>query len=517
MDRQDWDVALSLAQQALAINPDDIRAHEAAGFAALQRGRARTALLHLQHLAFATPDDAWLHMHQARALVMLQRMDEAMVHVHRARSLLPDDPMIADLGGVLLVQCGAHAEALAAFERAVELNGAHPGFRFNLATTLASAGKTAKAASHFEHCIALDPMHWRAHHALSQLQRQTPRSNHITRLQALLPRLQGHVSATLQINTALAKELHDLGEYGKAFKALEAGKRQPAALRRHTEADDDALFEALSRVRAARYSSATSRGYDSAEPIFIIGMPRSGTTLLERILGTHAEVTAAGELQNFATALKDGMGGESFHLFKPEHYAAIDDADWQLIGKRYIDSTRPLTGGTPRFTDKLPHNFLYAGMIANALPQARIILVRRNPLDTCLGNYRLAFAPESPYFDYSHDLLRVGRYYLQFDRLMKHWTQAFPGRIHEVDYEAIVSNPATTLKGVFDYCGLAWNEDVIQFHLNPTPVTTASAAQVREPLHTSSMQLWKHYRHELTPLRALLESNGIDLRETVSQ
>ncbi|HWG89190.1 MAG TPA: sulfotransferase, partial [Candidatus Acidoferrales bacterium] len=181
--------------------------------------------------------------------------------------------------------------------------------------------------------------------------------------------------------------------------------------------------------------------------------------------------------------------------------------------KSYLLSTRPATGKTRRFVDKLPHNFLYAGYMANALPNASIICVRRHPLETCLSNFRQAFSPESPYYDYSYNLLDTGRYYVLFDRLMAHWKAIFPGRILEVHYESLIEKQEETTRIVLAHCGLAWNPTCLQFHENSAPVATASAVQVREPIYLTSLCRRRHYPSELAELESLLLGEDVDLGE----
>jgi hypothetical protein len=183
----------------------------------------------------------------------------------------------------------------------------------------------------------------------------------------------------------------------------------------------------------------------------------------------------------------------------------------KLLGQTYLASTRPATGRLPRFVDKLPHNFLHAGFIAQALPKARIICLRRHPMDTCLSNFRQLFAPESPYFDYSFDLLDTGRYFIQFDRLMKHWHTIFPGRILDVQYEQLVENQESCSRQLIEFCGLPWDPACLRFHENSSSVATASAVQVRSPMYRSALQRWKAYGEALDPLREILTAAGIDL------
>lgn len=413
---------------------------------------------------------------------------------------------------MLLVQCHAHERAEAAFRRAAALAPADAGIRFNLGTALTFLGDIAGAERELETCIALSPQHWRAHHSLSQLRRQTPGSNHVSRLRACAAEAKGRVTATTFLNMALAKELDDLGDHDAAFEHMVAGKGAPRALLGYSRERERDLFESLAEGFPEPWSSATTRGSDLIDPIFIVGMPRTGTTLVDRILSSHPAVQSAGELHDFPSAWKRALGGPGFEMFNPAHIRAANSAaiDWATLGGTYAASTRAFTGSRPRFTDKLPHNFLYLGYIACALPRASLVCVRRNPLDTCLSNFRQLFAPESPYFDYSYDLLDIGHYYIQFDRLMAHWKASFPGRIHEVHYEALVRDQDTSSRALVAHCGLDWDDACLAFEKNAAPVTTASAAQVRAPIYTSALDRWKRYGHRLAPLRTMLESAGID-------
>jgi hypothetical protein len=239
-------------------------------------------------------------------------------------------------------------------------------------------------------------------------------------------------------------------------------------------------------------------------------MPRSGTTLVGRIISSHPDVYAAGELQNFPVALQHASGSATSFLFNPtEIVARTRDIDWKQLGAAYLTSVRSVAAHTPRFIDKLPHNFLYAGFIANALPNAKIICLRRNPMDTCLSNFRQLFEPPSPYFDYSFDLLEIGRYYVLFDRLMAHWEEVFPGRILKVDYETLVDAQESSSRRMLDFCGLPWHDACLHFEDNLAPVATFSAMQVRTPIYRSAIGRWKKYETQLTELRVLLSEAGI--------
>ena len=225
---------------------------------------------------------------------------------------------------------------------------------------------------------------------------------------------------------ALAKEYEDLADYPKALNHLVTGKSVGGRERGYSFDRDERIFRAVTESFDGQIASDRT-GYESDEPIFVIGMPRTGTTLVDRIISSHPDVESAGELLNFGMSVKHNSGATSPSIINVDTIVAARQLDWRKLGETYLLSTRPGTGTRPHFVDKLPHNFLYAGFIAQALPNARIVCLRRNPMDTCLSNFRQLFAPKSPYFDYSFDLLDTGRYFVLFDRLMAHWEQYFPG------------------------------------------------------------------------------------------
>lgn len=512
LHRQDWGQAHALAVRLLAQDASDPETHFIAAMAMLEQGAVRTAQEHLRQAIARDPRRSDFHLYLARAYASTQDYAAAMEEVDRAEELFaPDDANGFDTLGVVLVQCHAHARAADAFRRAAGIAPGNAGMRFNLGTALTFVGDMEGAEHELEACIGLDPHHWRAHHSLSQLRRQTREANHIERLSALATAAAGRVTATTFLNMALAKELEDIGDYEGAFDRCAAGKDAPRALLGYSRAKDAAMFDALAAAFPTPWSNLTTEGSDARNPIFIVGMPRTGTTLVDRIVSSHPLVESAGELHNFASVWKRALGGPSFEMFNAAHIEAGNarGVDWRKLGDAYVSSTRAFTGALPFFTDKLPHNFLYLGYIMCALPHAKVISVRRHPLDTCLSNFRQLFAPESPYFDYSYDLLDIGHYYIQFDRLMRHWEMAFPGRILEVRYEALVTAQEQTSRGMVAHCGLEWDDACLSFEKNATPVSTASAVQVRAPMYTTALGRWKRYEARLAPLRDMLEDAGI--------
>lgn len=506
-----WARALDVASGILPKAPDDPGVHYIAGIASLELQRIPYAIAHLEKAASLAPERADYAAQLAKVFVLANLNRDAKAAADRALALSPADALTLDTLGVVYSQTGDYGSAVAAFRKVVSLAPNHAPYRYNLATALVAAGLLDEAEVEIGICLSLEPRFWRAHLTLAQLRRQTPESNHIERLATLLDSLDtqpSEPSARTCLNLALFKEHEDLANYPNALKHLVAGKSVGHAQRNYSSATDGEMFQAIMDSFHA-HSSETSEGCATTEPIFVVGMPRTGTTLVERIISSHPDVQSAGELLNFPLAVKQASAVDTPNLIDLKTIAGARRPDWKRLGETYLSSTRPLTGSKAHFVDKLPHNFLYAGWIAHALPNAKIVCLRRNPMDTCLSNFRQLFAPKAPYFDYSYDLLDTGRYYVLFRRLMTYWQELFPERILEVDYENLVENQAASTKLIIDFCSLPWNESCLHFDRNPSPVATASAVQVRSPIYRSSMQRWKKYETELRPLRDLLEQSGI--------
>jgi hypothetical protein len=246
-----------------------------------------------------------------------------------------------------------------------------------------------------------------------------------------------------------------------------------------------------------------------AVPIFIVGLPRSGTTLVDRILDSHSDVVAAGELNDWALALVDAVRRASGVMQVPRKELVSRSAhvDFAALGADYLRRARRLVGDAPRFTDKMPLNYLYCGLIHRALPAAKIVHLTRHPLASGYAMYKTLFKDGYPF---SYDLGEIGRYYIAYRRLMTHWHAVMPGVIYELPYEQLVADQVGETRKLLAYCGLDWQDACVDFHHNAAPTTTASASQVREPLYDSSVSQWRHYAAQLTPLRDQLLAAGID-------
>ncbi len=508
LNRAEWPTAGNIALDMLRRFGEHPGVHFIAGVAALELRRLPQALGHLQRAVAMNGQRADYLVYLAKGLAQSGDFQAAARAADRAMAMQPEDPMLLDTLGVVYTEAGLHAEAAAAFAAVVSRAPDRAGSRFNHATALLYAGQLDQAEKEYEACLARDARQWKAYTALSSLRRQRPESNHIAVLEAALHTYGEDQDARLYLHLALAKEHEDLGDAGRAFAHYTQGKAAGGQGRPYSRQAEEALFASIAGAFPGPLGGRP--GHASEEPVFVVGMPRSGTTLVDRILGSHPQVTSAGELHHLPIAVKRASGSQTRMPLDPDTLARSAAIDWQALGRAYVESTRPITGKTPRFVDKLPHNFLYIGHILHALPNARVVLMRRHPLDSCLSNFRQLFALGSPFTRYSFDLLDTAHYYVQFDRLMKHWMQVFPGRILALSYESLVLSQEATTRALLAHCGLAWDEACLRFEQNQAPTATASVVQVREPMQRGYMARWRRYEAELAPLREYLREHGID-------
>jgi len=502
LNERRWAVAAGIAQDMLGHFPAHAGLHFVAAVAAYEGDEIELALGHMQRACRLAPDSADYAAQMARMLAGAHLMGDAVGHARRAEALGSESPVTLGMLGMVHSRANDHGRALHAFERAVALAPDRPGLRYNLGSCLAMFGRMDEAEQAYRTALSLDPRCWRAYLSLAHLRRRDAQDNDLAALNAALASAGGDPEATLYLNLAMAKQLEDLGDYPGAFRRLVAGKAGLKRARGHAGARDREMFAAIER--AFREDDLPVAGHADDAPIFVVGMPRSGTTLVDRILSSHAGVHSAGELDILPLAVKRMARTSTRDVVDAATLGAIADMDWAALGHDYVASVRALVGEVPRFVDKLPHNFLYVGHIARALPQARIVCLRRDPMDTCLANFRQLFELSTPNYDYSFDLLDTGRYYQRFDRLMAHWRKVLPGRVHELHYEDLLRDQEGQTRRLLAFCGLDWDPACLSFEHNAAAVATASVAQVREPLTTRYVGRWRRYGADMAPLAALL-------------
>jgi thioredoxin-like negative regulator of GroEL len=486
--------------------PSDPRVWKLAAEIASRSNKPTEALDHLRRAVACAPEDTALLIQSAQYLLRWGRRRDALTVVAQAEGHDVRRPELLDAIGTLLTHAEEPGRALPFFVRAVAAAPRNAEFRYNLAMAQRMVGALEAAESNLDDVIAARPTDGEAYGARSALRKQTRDRNHVNELEGALERLKGQ-RAAFAVAFALAKELEDLQEYARSFSYLHAACQTYRASLRYDVTDDIAVLDSLRTSHTAERFAAHRPGYETSECIFIIGLPRSGTTLVERILGSHSQVYSAGELNAFPSVAVESVteraGGPVNKLAFVE---ATLDLDFGQLGRAYLEATRPRTGHTPRFTDKLPLNYLYGGLIHAALPQARFLALRRHPMDSCYAMYKTLFAAAYPF---TYELMDLARYYVAWDRLMRHWEAVIGDAWLPVNYEELVADQKGVSRRIVAHCGLDWEDRCLDFHNSSVAVTTASAVQVRQPLYADSVGKWRAYARELEPLARYLESNGI--------
>ncbi len=412
----------------------------------------------------------------------------------------------------LYVRLDEHQRAAEFYRRAIQREPANAKHHFSLAATYRFMGLLSEAEQACDEALECDPTEYEAYLIRSDLRKQTRERNHVRQMEAVLARGTRNYMGEAMLCHALAKECEDLGLFERSFGYLSRGA---AVRRKHLTYDVNKDLELMNlivtRFVDERIRRVGSEGFPSTEPIFIVGMPRTGTTLIERIIGSHSKVTSAGELPNFSQVMAQMVNRQSAgkKVAQTAMVPASLKLDMRKLGESYIESTRGITGDTPHFIDKVPFNYLNLGLICLALPDAQIIHVTRDPMDTCYAVYKTLFQRAYPF---SYSLEDLGSYFIAYWRLMEHWKTVFPGRMHEVGYETLVNDPERESRRLVAYCGLEWEDQLSRFHEHDAPSMTASASQVRQPVYRSSVGKWRNYERQLRPLADLLRCAGIEVR-----
>jgi tetratricopeptide (TPR) repeat protein len=503
--------AEALCNRLTAEFPAFFPAWHSASFIALCRGQITSASEMIQRALADSPADPRYLLQYARCLSAQRRFAEGVATAAAAEGAAAKDAQLLDAVGSFYSSIGEHQRAFEAYSRAIALNPSRALFWFNRATVRRFLGEITGAEEDYDRAIALRPDDYEAYANRSELRTQTPERNHIDALERLLGAGIAQWRGEVQIRHALAKEHEDLEQYSESWRQLERGARLRRA---HLEYNVRYDVDTVDWIIEAFPNAPTEpiKGCQSLQPIFIVGLPRSGTTLVERILGSHSKVFAAGELNHFAAALVSAAvvkaGGRP--LPRRELVTASSKLDFAALGADYLERTRPATSERPHFTDKMPLNYLYCGLIRRALPNARIVHVTRHPMASCYAMFKTLFKDGYPF---SYDLDDIAKYYAGYRRLMDHWCQAMPGVIYDIAYERLVRDQHNETRRLLAACGLEWEDGCLDFHRNPTATTTASASQVRRPIYDSSLTQWRHYEKQLEGLRTQLLAAGIDAAE----
>ncbi len=439
----------------------------------------------------------------AEALICTGSIAEARAQLAEIERMAGSDAAAWNQLVLFHTQLGRHSDAYNCAKHLESLTPRSSHALFSVASAAMTIGRLDEAESLLDQIISSDPGEAEAYYNRATLRRQTHDQNHIDELQARLDGTPRGAPGEIPLCYALGKEYEDLGEYENSFLFVSRGAAARQAKMSYDVATDNAAIGEIIKTFDVTWRDKIAPGKDFDGPIFVLGLPRSGTTLVDRILDAHHDVASLGEVSDFAYAVMRAGGPVSG---KSELIRRAADADLTELGKGYWNALQGYGEKPPYLIDKTPANFLYLGLIMASLPGARVVHVRRHPMASGYAMYKALFRMGYPY---SYDLEQIGRYYAAYHRLMEHWRSLWPGKILDVDYEELVDDQEAVSRSIARHCGLEWSAACLTFYEQATPTATASAVQVRQPIYRHARDLWRQIEHQLEPLARTLVSEGI--------
>jgi tetratricopeptide (TPR) repeat protein len=500
------DEASECCRRLLTAKPDLVEGHFLVGLIALELKQTWIAVSAFGSVTTLKKDHgaAWANL--ARVLMQAGQPGRADKALESAVKYHDNNPVVLDLIGSTYGLLGDQQEASVWIEKAVQKEPAGVPFLVNRANNHMFLGELDDAEKVLRKVLAVQGTNANAHWILSNVRKAASR-NHVEQLEMLV-RQDRDPRALAFLNYGLGKELEDLEEWDAAFDAFARG----AAARRTTldfdEVPEVEMYAAFAELFTTKWLQDGSIGHEDSSPIFVIGQPRSGTTLVERIITSHSMVHSAGELKQFGTAVRrlSKYSEPTRYSAKLAQHAAV--VDTEKLGKAYMATSEKLRGTTPRFVDKLPPNYLYLPLILKALPNAKIVHLTRNPMDACFASFKQLFADAYPH---SYEQAEMARHHARYFHLMETWRERFGERFFDISYEETAGDLEPNARALMRFLDLPWEDACLNFHKQDAAVTTASAVQVREPAHTRSIGRWRRYADQLSLMQKTLQEQGVPL------
>jgi tetratricopeptide (TPR) repeat protein len=498
LDQQKHHLALAAFSKAVKLQPDYADALFLLANTRVQLGAVAEAKPLYALVIKLAPDNFEAHNNLGSALQELGSAEESIAHHERAIALKPDFELAYRNLGYALVKLERHEETLEVYKTCLKHCTSARLYQF-MGTTLQQLGRMSDARQAYIKAIQVDPTMGSAYRHVAEITKLDNNDGidvrEIVEAGFAVPNMDE--DAIMHLSFAWAKVNDGLKDYPVAFSAYKQGNDIKRKEQKYNKSTNSQLFKHIVSIYNQKFlSEGSNSGLTEDKPIFILGMPRSGTTLVEQIISSHSDVTGAGELSYMADQAKQFKGGASaFH----KRFPHMGEAKWQEVAQAYLVGLNGYDEGKIHITDKMPHNFLNIGIISKLLPNAKIIHCKRNPVANCLSLYKAYFGGKSSH-PYAYNLQDLAHYHNLYEDLMAHWRKVLPGRFYEVSYEQLTSNQEQESRNLIEYCGLEWQDACLDFYKTDRKVKTASAFQVRQPMHNQSVDLWKRYGDALQPL-----------------
>ncbi|MCP4024356.1 MAG: tetratricopeptide repeat protein [Desulfobacteraceae bacterium] len=493
------DSAVNFIQTSIQTNPKNAIAHNNLGVLFKNIGRIKHAIECYKKALSLMPNYAESYINLGIALSRISQYNEAIPYYNKALSLNPDSAEAHNNLGNAFYGLNQLDDAILCYKRALSLKPDYAEALNNLGNAFKKLGQFKNSISSYKRALAINPYFAEAHRHLSLIENHTEYDQNILSMEKLYNRNNISVKQKMFLGFGLGKAFEDIKQYEKAWRYFE----QANSLNR--ESYDYSTIEETSKIAIIKqtfiksfFSDHQNSGILDKTPIFIIGMPRSGTSLVEQILSSHPFIFGAGELDDLSLIAK------KIEWMKPtkgsyEYKPCKSNTQFKSAGTEYIKRIRRFSKKAQFITDKMPNNFFHVGLIKVILPKAKVIHCVRNPMDTCLSIYKNYFSNQG--HKYAYDLEELGSYYNYYLDIMDHWRRMMPGFIHEINYEELISDQEKHTRKLLEYCNLPWDESCLAYYKTDRRVSTASASQVRRPIYKDSVNLWKRYELQLEPLR----------------
>jgi tetratricopeptide (TPR) repeat protein len=502
--------ASECCRRLLSAKRDLVEAHFLVGLIALELRQHWTAVNAFGSVTKLKEDQgaAWANL--ARLFMIAGQPVRADAALEKAVQYNDGNPVVLDLIGSVYGFLGDQHEAGTWIRKAVRKQPENVAFLVNQANNQMFLGRLEEAERTLRRALALQPGNPNAHWVLSNVRRATD-GDHIRELERLIRGEERNPRALAFLCYALGKELEDLEDWDAAFEAFTRGAKARRSIVDYDEQSEVEMYEAFGKVFTTEWLEKSGGGYEDPSPIFVVGQPRTGTTLVERIITSHSQVYSAGELKQFGHSIRRLCDYREPTLHSAKLATLAAGIDGSKLGRAYLATTAKMRGDLPRFVDKLPPNYLYIPLILKALPKAKIVHLTRDPMDACFASFKQLFADAYPH---SYDQAEMARHHARYYHLMALWRDRFPGRFFDISYEETASDLEPNARELIDYLELPWEDACLHFDRQDTAVTTASAVQVRQPVHTRSVGRWRRYARQLTPMRETLAAHCVPVRDS---
>jgi len=483
-------------------DPKHVEAARLLAGIASKNKRFRDAEVFLKQVVKNAPDyvRAWVDL--ANVQRERDKLDDAVESAEQVLRLAPDNAESHMLYAAAIGMTGDHEKAIETYEAALKIAPEKAGAVCGMAHHQKTIGHQDEAIASYRRAIEIKPDHAEAYWSLANLKTFRFEVEEVEAMEAFLDRGNLVDESRAQLHNALGLEFEARKDYVHAYASFEKCNETRRPLESYDPVETEGTYDRLIEMFDADFLQKNAGvAADPVTPVLVVGLPRSGSTLIEQILASHSQVDGTHELADLSRAVQSARKDKARRSRFPEALAKLDVDDWKGLGADYLQRTEIFRSGAPYFVDKNPNNFIYAGILKLALPNTKIINARRHPLDSCLGSFKQLFASGQPF---TYDMTELAEYYLQYQRLMDHWHETLPGFVLDVQYEQVVADLDTQVRRILDFCELPFEEECLRFHETERAVKTASSEQVRRPIYASSVNLWRNYESHLDELVQIL-------------